>query len=79
MFAVSWAQAFARVNRDIMMVNVVKAAQSCPDMPPFDVDPTSCAVNCHHNYVKKETHFGREVFLTRKGAVSGVCSSVIAW
>jgi tRNA-splicing ligase RtcB len=28
------------------------------------------AVNCHHNYVQKETHFGQEVFVTRKGAVS---------
>jgi tRNA-splicing ligase RtcB (3'-phosphate/5'-hydroxy nucleic acid ligase) len=28
------------------------------------------AVNCHHNYVQRETHFGQEVFLTRKGAVS---------
>jgi tRNA-splicing ligase RtcB len=28
------------------------------------------AVNCHHNYVQKETHFGQEVYLTRKGAVS---------
>ena len=27
-------------------------------------------MNCHHNYVQKETHFGQEVFITRKGAVS---------
>lgn len=69
-FAVNWAQKFARLNRNLMMTNVLKAAQSCNDMPAFNVDPSSKAVNCHHNYVKMETHFGREVFLTRKGAVS---------
>ena len=68
-FAVKWAQKFARLNRDIMMSNVLNAAHSCPDMPPFKVDPASKAVNCHHNYVNVETHFGKEVFLTRKGAV----------
>lgn len=55
-----------------MMTNVLKAAQSCNDMPAFNVDPSSKAVNCHHNYVKVETHFGREVFLTRKGAVGTI-------
>ncbi|XP_078371222.1 RNA-splicing ligase RtcB-like isoform X2 [Oculina patagonica] len=69
-FAVTWAQTFARINRNIMMANVLKAAHECSDMPAFDVDPSSKAVNCHHNYVKVETHFGKEVFLTRKGAVS---------
>lgn len=69
-FAVTWAQKFARLNRDIMMSNVLQAAHYCTDMPPFDVDPASKAVNCHHNYVNVETHFGKEVFLTRKGAVS---------
>ena len=66
----TWAQKFARLNRDIMMSNVLKAARACRDMPPFEVDPASKAVNCHHNYVNVETHFGKEVFLTRKGAVS---------
>jgi tRNA-splicing ligase RtcB (3'-phosphate/5'-hydroxy nucleic acid ligase) len=28
------------------------------------------AVNCHHNYVQQERHFGEDVFVTRKGAVS---------
>lgn len=69
-FAVTWAQKFARINRNIMMANVLKAAHECSDMPAFEVDPSSKAVNCHHNYVKLETHFGKEVFLTRKGAVS---------
>ena len=69
-FAVTWAQKFARIKRNIMMSNVLRAAHECADMPSFDVDPSSKAVNCHHNYVKVEKHFGKEVFLTRKGAVS---------
>lgn len=69
-FAVTWAQKFARLNRDVMMSNVLKAAHACSDLPAFEVDPTSKAVNCHHNYVNVETHFGKEVYLTRKGAVS---------
>jgi tRNA-splicing ligase RtcB len=28
------------------------------------------AVNCHHNYVARERHFGENVFVTRKGAIS---------
>lgn len=66
----TWAQKFARVNRDIMMSSVLKAAHSCSGIPQFEVDPFSKAVNCHHNYVNLEMHFGKEVFLTRKGAVS---------
>src|SRR4029079_715174 len=34
--------------------------------PAFDV--TGAAVNCHHNYVERETHFGEQVWLTRRGA-----------
>ena len=74
-FAVNWAQKFARLNRDIMMSSVIMAARACPDMPTFDLDPKSKAVNCHHNYVNVENHFGKEVFLTRKGAVSGLSLS----
>jgi tRNA-splicing ligase RtcB len=35
-----------------------------------DLDVTQEAVNCHHNYVTREKHFGKDVFITRKGAVS---------
>ena len=62
-----------------MMTNVLKAAKSCNDMPAFNVDPSSKAVNCHHNYVKVETHFGREVFLTRKGAVGNHSSPLFTF
>src|SRR5574343_476702 len=65
--AVGWAQDYARQNRDVMMANVVAAARQIIAQPfTADVD----AVNCHHNYVQRETHFGSEVLVTRKGAVS---------
>lgn len=66
-FAVGWAQRFARENRAIMMTNTL-AALSRVIPKPFAVDGE--AVNCHHNYVQKESHFGEEIFVTRKGAVS---------
>ena len=66
--AVEWAQKFALTNRELMMDAVIKAAraEAC-GLPPFELGET--AVNCHHNYVAKEHHFGRDVFVTRKGAV----------
>lgn len=66
-FAVEWAQTFARKNRELMMQQTLAALRTC-GLPQFTVDEH--AVNCHHNYVNKETHYGEEVFVTRKGAVS---------
>ena len=63
--AVDWAQRYAMTNRTIMMDAVVRAARGV--LPPFELGDV--AVNCHHNYVAKEHHFGRDVFVTRKGAV----------
>lgn len=64
--AVDWAQNFARVNRDIMMAaSLVALRQAVPK--PFTLDEK--AVNCHHNYVSWERHFGDNVIVTRKGAV----------
>ncbi|MDR1994779.1 RtcB family protein [Azonexus sp.] len=65
--AVGWAQDYARRNRVAMMANVVAAARQII-AKPFTVDVE--AVNCHHNYVQRETHFGTDVLVTRKGAVS---------
>jgi len=66
-FAVDWAQRFARENRAIMMKNTLATlAKAIPK--PFTL--TGEAVNCHHNYVQKETHYGESLFVTRKGAVS---------
>lgn len=66
-FAVEWAQRFARTNRAIMMRHVVDAVRKVIDKP-FDAEAE--AVNCHHNYVNREHHFGKDVLVTRKGAVS---------
>ena len=63
--AVEWAQDFAMTNRRLMMDAVVGAARA--QLPPFELG--ELAVNCHHNYVAREHHFGRDVFVTRKGAV----------
>ncbi|MEF8715568.1 MAG: RtcB family protein [Accumulibacter sp.] len=65
--AVGWAQDFARRNRLLMMQNVIAATRGVI-AKPFGASVE--AVNCHHNYVQRETHFGAEVLVTRKGAVS---------
>jgi tRNA-splicing ligase RtcB len=65
--AVGWAQDFARTNRELMMRAVVNALGTLPGLPEFSADVA--VVNCHHNYVARETHFGENVWLTRKGAV----------
>lgn len=64
--AVGWAQNFARENRKLMMKHVLEALGHSK-LPEFTTHLE--AVNCHHNYVQKERHFGEEVFITRKGAV----------
>ncbi len=63
--AVSWAQRYAMANRKLMMEAVIAAAKA--ELPPFQLGEV--AVNCHHNYVEREHHFGKDVFVTRKGAV----------
>ncbi|MEO1173184.1 MAG: RtcB family protein, partial [Myxococcota bacterium] len=65
--AVRWAQDFAKANREVMMRSVVRAVRSVPGLRDFDAELK--AVNCHHNYVTKEDHFGKNVWVTRKGAV----------
>ncbi len=65
--AVGWAQDFARLNRELMMAATLEALSRVPGLPPFQ--PTLEAVNCHHNYVARERHYGRDVWVTRKGAV----------
>ncbi|MFT5431100.1 MAG: tRNA-splicing ligase RtcB [Myxococcota bacterium] len=67
MQALTWAQRFASENRRLMMEAVVDALHDAHDLPGFDLG--EMAVNCHHNYVARETHYGREVLVTRKGAV----------
>ena len=64
--AVTWAQNFAKLNREMLMQACISAI-SCIITKPFIYN--LMAVNCHHNYVRKEYHFGKTVWLTRKGAV----------
>lgn len=63
--AVSWAQDFARTNRALMMAATLDAMRA--SLGPFGAD--ELAVNCHHNYVEREHHYGADVWVTRKGAV----------
>jgi len=65
--AVGWAQDFAMTNRRLMMRAVIEAVRSMRGIPPFEAELT--VVNCHHNYVARERHYGKDVFVTRKGAV----------
>jgi tRNA-splicing ligase RtcB (3'-phosphate/5'-hydroxy nucleic acid ligase) len=64
--AVEWAQDFAATNRRMMMTNVIRAIRGVI-AKPFDAELE--AINCHHNYVQRENHFGENVLVTRKGAV----------
>jgi tRNA-splicing ligase RtcB len=63
--AVHWAQEYALTNRQCMVELVLAALKR--HLPPFEV--TSEVVNCHHNYVAREHHFGADVWVTRKGAI----------
>ena len=65
--AVSWAQDFARVNRELMMANTLDAMREVIEVK-FEAHVE--AVNCHHNYIRREHHYGEDVWVTRKGAVS---------
>ncbi|MEW8428418.1 MAG: RtcB family protein, partial [gamma proteobacterium symbiont of Ctena orbiculata] len=59
------AQDYAMINRREMMQQILEALKR--DLPPFVV--TKEAINCHHNYVVQERHFGADVYVTRKGAI----------
>ncbi len=65
--AVGFAQQFARVNREVMMRHVMEALAGLDFLPDFNAEVS--AVNCHHNYVANEKHYGEKVWVTRKGAV----------
>lgn len=65
--AVEWAQDYARRNRDLMMEQIVGAVRRSGEVPAFSAEVK--AINCHHNYVARESHYGENVLVTRKGAV----------
>lgn len=64
--AVNWAQDYALENRRVMMAAVIAALRR---HIPIEFTITHEAVNCHHNYVERENHFGRNLWVTRKGAI----------
>lgn len=64
--AVNWAQDYALENRRLMMQLAIAALRR---HIPQEFRLTQEAINCHHNYVEKETHFGRNLWVTRKGAI----------
>jgi tRNA-splicing ligase RtcB len=64
--AVHWAQTFAARNRELMLDATLRALERALGRP---IATASEVVNCHHNYVSVERHFGKDVLLTRKGAI----------
>lgn len=64
--AMTWAQDYAAENRRAMMDSVLRVMRE--QLPAFQLGEV--AVNCHHNYCTHETHFGEDLIVTRKGAVS---------
>lgn len=64
---VRWAQEYARTNRNLMLAATMGALGKAMGR---EIATTAEAVNCHHNYVARERHFKRELWVTRKGAVS---------
>jgi tRNA-splicing ligase RtcB len=66
MEAVQWAQDYALENRRMMMGLVLAGLKR---HIPVEFSITQEAINCHHNYVEKEHHYGRNLWVTRKGAI----------
>ena len=67
MKAIEWAQSYAFVNRSLMMDATIMAVRSV--IPHAGAKFEETAINCHHNYVAREHHFGENILVTRKGAV----------
>lgn len=65
--AVEWAQNYAKVNRWVMLRRIIRTLKY--EFPQLEVDLDARAVNCHHNYISHEHHYGSNVYVTRKGAV----------
>jgi len=63
--AMQWAQDYASINRETMMTNIIYTLRNY--LPTFRVD--KYAINCHHNYSEIESHYGENVYVTRKGAI----------
>ncbi len=63
-YDMTWAQKYALLNREVMMDQVLgQVYRSSREIPEVT------RINCHHNFTQRETHFGEDVWLTRKGAI----------
>ena len=67
--AATWAQKYAALNRAIMMSRVIDAVQEVLGRGIVDTNYADQVINCHHNYVARERHFGQNILVTRKGAI----------
>lgn len=67
--AVGWAQDYARRNREVMLRRAIEVLRPIAPHREWSWLPDR-AVNSHHNYVQREEHFGEQLWVTRKGAVS---------
>jgi tRNA-splicing ligase RtcB (3'-phosphate/5'-hydroxy nucleic acid ligase) len=79
--AVGWAQRFAALNRELMLdatLGALATALGRPVFTPMSIRPVGddgsavaedVVVNCHHNYIAREHHYSKDVWVTRKGAV----------
>ena len=59
-----WAQEYARANRDQMMDNAMREVFAF-----LGFGRETRRINCHHNFTQREVHDGRELWVTRKGAI----------
>jgi tRNA-splicing ligase RtcB len=60
-----WAQRFALLNREEMMDRVIACLEKWIGEPVLESE----RINCHHNFTQQETHFGKQVWVSRKGAI----------
>ena len=59
-----WAQEFALLNREEMMERIIRLLQyRCGDFEPVET------IQCHHNFTQREHHFGKNILVSRKGAI----------
>lgn len=60
-----WAQHFALLNREEMMDRVIRQVSEWVGTPVQEQE----RINCHHNFTESEKHFGKQVWVSRKGAI----------
>lgn len=60
-----WAQHFALLNREEMMDRVIRQVSEFLGTPVEEQE----RINCHHNFTESEKHYGKQVWVSRKGAI----------